>query len=108
MVEFNYRPHSGGLHIKEHIMATILAGTVFEVTTAHFNWAGSTGTAEASELGLRPGYWPENLYIVSTTTQTRLLFWRHTQDVDAEGDLLSVTYITATCGRMVTVVVYND
>lgn len=48
--------------------------------------------AEASELGLRPGEWPER---IATDVGNRLPFVRRSKKLDAEGDLMWVTYAQA-------------
>lgn len=48
------------------------------------------GYAEASELGLAPGQWPETVMVEG------LSFRRAEARTDREGDLLSVDYISGT------------
>ncbi len=46
--------------------------------------------AEASDLGLRPGEWPERL---ETSIGNKMPLMRTSKKVDAEGDVLWVTYL---------------
>ena len=60
-------------------------------------------SAEASELGLRPGEWPATL---ATTMGKKLPLVRATKKVDPDGDLTWVTY-NQSCG-CISLRIYND
>lgn len=77
------------------------------VQSEQITWADRSGTAEASDLGLHAGYWPENLLVKSAKTGTHLRFARHAQET-REGDLLLVRYLAVADGKFVTLTVYND
>lgn len=90
-------------------MSTVFPGTVTEVSTAHFDWTGSHGTAEASDLEFRPGNWPASLVVVSTLTSTRLVFNYYGTSATRDGeDVASVHYTATTCGRLITLAIFND
>lgn len=59
--------------------------------------------AEASELGLAPGSWPETL---ATDIGNKMPLIRISKKVDAEGDLLYVRYLQS--NGIILVKIFND
>lgn len=60
-------------------------------------------SADACEIGLRPGEWPERL---ETNIGNGLALMRRTKKLSADGDLMWVTYLQA--NGCVSLRVYND
>lgn len=63
-------------------------------------------SAFASDLGLRPGEWPDVLTADIVGDGRGQDFFRGAAERDAEGDLTSVAYATA--GRTARITVWND
>lgn len=85
--------------------ATTTARPVF--SSSEFTWNGPTGSAEASDLGLRPGDNPPHIEVVSEKSGDQVLFWFWNQTTRG-GDLLFTTYLATRAGKHIAVRVYND
>ena len=79
-----------------------------KLNTHSITWKGTTGTTEASDLGLPVGSFPFGLILESHRTGRRMLFYRTTVTRDDEGDILSTSYRALHQGKNIVLTVFND